>query len=39
LILYRLAPEAGAARMPRGTNMTPAERRDLEEYFVRLALP
>ena len=36
-ILYRLAPEAGAARMPRDINPTPAERRDLEDYFVRLA--
>src|ERR1700722_3045838 len=38
-ILYRLAPEAGAARMPRDINATPAERRDLEDYFVRLATP
>jgi hypothetical protein len=38
-ILYRLAPEAGAARMPRDINPTPAERRDLEDYFVRLATP
>jgi len=38
-ILYRLAPEAGAARMPRDISPTPAERRDLEDYFVRLANP
>ena len=38
-ILYRLAPQAGAARMPRDINPTPAERRDLEDYFVHLAAP
>jgi hypothetical protein len=38
-ILYRLAPEAGTARMPRDINATPAERHDLEDYFVRLASP
>ena len=38
-ILYRLAPEAGAARMPRDINPSPAERRELEDYFVRLATP
>jgi len=25
--------------MPRDINTTPAERRDLEKYFVRLAVP
>jgi hypothetical protein len=38
-ILFRLAPEAGTARMPRDINATPAERHDLEDYFVRLASP
>jgi mono/diheme cytochrome c family protein len=38
-ILYRLAPEAGAARMPRDINPTSAQRHDLEDYFVRLANP
>ena len=36
-ILFRLTPQAGAARMPRGINPTPAEQRELEDYFVRLA--
>jgi hypothetical protein len=36
-VLYRLAPQAGAARMPRGVNLTPSEQRELEDYFVNLA--
>ena len=36
-ILYRLAPEAGADRMPRGTNLGPDEQRELEAYFLSLA--
>ncbi len=35
-ILFRLTPQAGAARMPRGINPTPAEQRELEDYFLRL---
>jgi hypothetical protein len=36
-ILFRLTPQAGAARMPRGINPSPAEQRELEDYFVGLA--
>ena len=36
-ILYRLTPEAGAARMPRGLNIDSTEQRQLEDYFVVLA--
>ena len=35
-ILYRLGPEAGAGRMPRGTTLTAAEQRELEDYFLSL---
>ena len=35
-ILYRLAPEAGAAGMPRGTTLTAAERQELQDYFLSL---
>lgn len=37
-ILYRLTPEAGADRMPRGLNPTPLEQEELEDYFLQLAL-
>ncbi len=36
-ILYRLAPEAGADRMPRGTALTESEQHELEDYFLSLA--
>jgi mono/diheme cytochrome c family protein len=36
-ILYRLAPQAGTGRMPRDVIPTPAELRDLEDYFVNIA--
>jgi len=36
-ILFRLTPEAGAERMPRGMNPTPDEQRELEQYFLALA--
>jgi hypothetical protein len=36
-ILYRLTPEAGALSMPLGLNLTDAERRGLEDYFLGLA--
>jgi mono/diheme cytochrome c family protein len=36
-ILFRLTPEAGAGRMPRGVAIDAAEQRDLEEYFMDLA--
>ena len=36
-ILFRLTPEAGAARMPRGVNLTTQEERALADYFVLLA--
>ena len=36
-ILYRLTPQAGAERMPRDINLTPAEQEVLENYFIRLA--
>ena len=36
-ILYRLAPAAGAARMPRGTSLGAADQQALEDYFVSLA--
>jgi hypothetical protein len=36
-ILFRLTPEAGAGRMPRGVVIDAAEQRGLEEYFVNLA--
>lgn len=36
-ILFRLTPEAGTQSMPLGLNITDAERRDLEEYFLILA--
>lgn len=36
-ILYRLAPEAGADRMPRGINIDPDERHALERYFITVA--
>jgi cytochrome c553 len=36
-ILFRLTPEAGAGRMPRGIIIDAAEQRGLEEYFVNLA--
>lgn len=35
-ILYRLGPESGAARMPRGTTVTAAEQHELEVYFLSL---
>jgi mono/diheme cytochrome c family protein len=38
-ILFRLTPEAGADRMPRGMNPTPSEQRELETYFLSLASP
>ena len=37
-ILYRLSPEAGVERMPRGVNPTQAQQRELEGYFIGLAL-
>jgi hypothetical protein len=36
-ILFRLAPEAGADRMPRGMNIDPEERQALERYFIAVA--
>jgi hypothetical protein len=36
-ILFRLTPEAGAGRMPRGVAIDAGEQRDLEEYFMDLA--
>jgi hypothetical protein len=36
-ILYRLAPPAGQARMPRGISITAQEQSELEEYFVDLS--
>jgi hypothetical protein len=36
-LLYRLAPEAGAGRMPRGLNPSPREQQELEGYFLSLA--
>jgi mono/diheme cytochrome c family protein len=36
-ILYRLTPQAGANRMPSGINVTAAEQRGLEDYFLSLA--
>ncbi len=36
-ILFRLTPEAGAGRMPRGVAVDGAEQRELEEYFMNLA--
>ena len=36
-ILFRLTPEAGTERMPRGVAIDAAEQRELEEYFVSLA--
>ena len=38
-ILFRLTPEAGAARMPRGMAIDPAQQRELERYFTNLAQP
>jgi hypothetical protein len=35
-ILYRLAPQAGPARMPRDINLTPVEQQGLENYFMQL---
>jgi mono/diheme cytochrome c family protein len=37
-ILYRLAPQAGSARMPRDINPTPVEQQDLENYFMHLVV-
>jgi mono/diheme cytochrome c family protein len=36
-ILYRLTPQAGPARMPRGMNLDAAQQRELEDYFLQLA--
>ena len=36
-ILFRLTPQAGAGRMPRGINIDSAEQRDLEDYFTEMA--
>ena len=36
-ILFRLSPEAGAARMPRDANLAPAQRKALLRYLVSLA--
>lgn len=36
-ILFRLTPEAGAGRMPRGIVIAAAEQRELEGYFMGLA--
>jgi len=36
-ILFRLSPEAGAARMPRDANLAPAQRETLARYLVSLA--
>jgi hypothetical protein len=36
-ILFRLTPEAGTERMPRGVAIDPAEQRELEGYFMNLA--
>lgn len=36
-ILYRLTPQAGAARMPLDVTPTVAQQRELESYFLRLA--
>ncbi len=36
-ILYRIGANAGVDGMPRGINISPAERRELEEYFLALA--
>jgi hypothetical protein len=36
-ILFRLTPEAGVGRMPRGAAIDSGEQRALEEYFVNLA--
>lgn len=36
-ILFRLRPEAGAARMPRDLNLAPAQRDALSRYLVSLA--
>jgi cytochrome c5 len=36
-ILFRLTPEAGAGRMPRGLAVDGAQQRELEEYFMNLA--
>lgn len=38
-ILYRLTPDAGTARMPRGIAVTSAEQHELERYFLGLAAP
>ena len=36
-ILFRLTPEAGTERMPRGVAIDAAEQRELEGYFINLA--
>jgi hypothetical protein len=36
-ILFRLSPEAGAARMSRDANLAPAQREALLRYLVSLA--
>jgi mono/diheme cytochrome c family protein len=36
-ILFRLTPQAGPARMPRGINIDADEQRELETYFIALA--
>jgi hypothetical protein len=36
-IHFRLSPQAGTQRMPLGVNLTDAERRRLEDYFVAIA--
>ena len=36
-ILFRLTPQAGAASMPRGLNISANEREELAEYFLTLA--
>ncbi len=33
-ILYRLSPQSGPARMPRGVNLDEARRQELESYFL-----
>ena len=36
-ILYRISAQAGSDSMPRGSNLSAADRRDLEDYFLKLA--
>ena len=37
-ILFRISPNAGADRMPRGMNITESEQHELEKYFRALSL-